>query len=104
MQIYLSPIRSDHAITYQFSGETITATLDNQTETYDLSFIEEGQKIRPIDYNDEGNEIINIPTTLPIHPIISAKREGEVLHVELINFIGANATYEKRFPEWIEVI
>ena len=103
MQTYLSPIRSDQKLTYQFSGETITATLDNQTETYDLSFIEEGQKIRPVEYDEAENETIHIPSNLPIHPIISAKREGGVLCVELINTIGRNASHEEKFPEWKEV-
>ena len=103
MQILLSPCRSNKTITYQFAGETITATLDNQTETYDLSFVVEGEKIRPIEYDEDGNETINIPSTLPIHPIISAKREGGVLYVELINTIGRNASQEEKFPEWEEV-
>ena len=88
MFAYLSPVRSDQKLTYQFSGETITAALDKQTEPYDLSFIEEGQKIRPVEYDEAGNETINIPSALPIHPIISAKRENGVLYVELVNFIG----------------
>jgi hypothetical protein len=103
MQIYLSPIRADQKLTYQFSGETITATYNNQTETYDLSFIEEGQKIRPVEYDESGNETIHIPSILPIHPIISAKRENGVLYVELVNFIGRNASHAERFPEWKEV-
>ena len=103
MKIYLSPVRSDQKLTYQFSGETITATLDGQTETYNLSFVEEGQKIRPVEYDEAGNETINIPSALPIHPIISAKREGGVLYVELINTIGRNASHAERFPEWKEV-
>jgi hypothetical protein len=103
MQIYLSPIRADQKLTYQFSGEIITAALDNQTETYDLSFIEEGQKIRPIEYDDDGKQTIHIPTNFPFHPIISAKRENGVLYVELVNFIGKNASQEERFPEWKEV-
>lgn len=100
MNVYLSPIRSDQKIQYQFSGESITAALDNQTETYDLSFIEEGQKIRPIEYDDDGKQTIHIPTNFPFHPIISAKREGGVLHVKLINFIDKNASNEEKFPEW----
>lgn len=101
MQILLSPCRSNKTITYQFAGETITATLDNQTETYDLSFIEEGQKIRPLAYDDDGKQTIHISTNFPFHPIISAKRENGVLCVELINTIGENASQEERFPEWI---
>ena len=103
MFVYLSPVRSDQKLTYQFSGETITAALDKQTETYDLSLIEEGQKIRPVEYDEAGNETIHIPSILPIHPIISAKRENGVLYVELVNFIGKNASQEERFPEWKEV-
>jgi hypothetical protein len=104
VQILLSPCRSNKTITYQFAGETITATLDNQTETYDLSFIVEGQKIRPVEYDETGNETIHISTNFPFHPIISAKREGGVLCVELINTIGINASQDEKFPEWKEVV
>lgn len=103
MQIYLSPIRADQKITYHFSGETITATYNNLTEIYGLSFIEEGQNIRPIEYDDDGKQTIHIPTNFPFHPIISAKRKNGVLYVELVNFIGKNASQEERFSEWKEV-
>ena len=103
MQIYLSPIRADQKLTYQFSGETITATYNNQTEIYDLSFVQEGQKIRPVERDETGKEIIHMPTRFPVHPVISAKRENGVLYVELVNFIGKNASQEERFPQWKEV-
>ena len=68
-------------IEYSFDGETITAKYitngkvdaesTTQTDTFDLSVIEEGDKF-------EG-----IETDLPIDPIVDASREDGELYVKL---------------------
>lgn len=87
MRIFLSPQVSDKSIEYEFGKDIIIATINSESETFDFS-----------DFPDGKAE--NIETTLPINPIISAERKEGILHVELVNFIGEDATEEERFPEW----
>lgn len=90
MFINLSPIRSDREISYTYNGERITATIDNQSDTFNFSEVPNGK-------------LDEVESTLPINPIISAERVEGTLYVELINFISGDATEEERFPEWQEV-
>lgn len=87
MKILLSPQISKHLIEYEFGNDVVTATINNESETFDFS-----------DFPDGKAE--NIETTLPINPIISAERIEGILHVELVNFIAEDATEEERFPDW----
>ena len=90
MRVLFSPQRSDQRIVYSFSGETITATIGEQTDTFDFSQMPDG-------------EMVEVETTLPVNPIISARRTNGVLEVVLLNFIGPDAPEEERFPTWQEV-
>lgn len=95
MKILFSPQvnENDIKIEYKFKGEIIIVTFDDTTDTFDFSeFSTDGE----LDRND-------IETILSINPIISAKRENGILSVQLLNFIHEDATYEDKFPEWIEV-
>ncbi len=92
MQVKFSPQRNDNRIEYGFSGEVITATIGEKTDTFNFSVVPDGQAV-----------VYNIETTLPINPIVSAKRTDGMLSVELLNFIGADATEEEKFPTWQEV-
>ena len=98
MKIFLSPIRSDKEIEYQFQNETITVTLNGEQDTLDLSFIKEGHFEM---LNEDGTP--KLKTTLPQNPIISIKRQNGELWVVVANYLGKNATEEERFPDWIEV-
>ncbi|NLA05771.1 MAG: hypothetical protein GX881_08695, partial [Firmicutes bacterium] len=44
-----------------------------------------------------------IETVLPVCPVVSARREDGVLHLKLLNWLGRDAPYESRFPDWIEL-
>lgn len=44
-----------------------------------------------------------INTILPFNPILRAERVDGVLSVELIKYVGPDATEQERFPEWMEV-
>jgi len=91
MKILLSPQFGidDSKFTYSFDGEIITATLNGGTDVFDFTGMPDG--------------IANaITSTLITNPIISAKRVDNILWVELLNFIGVDATHEERFPEWID--
>lgn len=92
MMILFSPQVSieDTKFRYKFEGETITVTFEDVTDIFDFS-----------EFNTDG-ELYDIETSLPINPILSAKRKDGILYVELLNLIGADATEEERFPTWKE--
>ena len=94
MRILMSPqvMLEDKKFDFTFSGDTITATFDGETDTYDFSGLPDGE----VDFS-------MIETTLAYNPIIMARRVDGVLSVELLNFISEDASELKRFPEWIEV-
>jgi hypothetical protein len=92
MKVKFSPQRSDSQIEYSFSGEVITATMNEVTDIFGLSKMPDGKAMTA-----------EIETTLPVNPILSAKRENGVLWVELLNCIGLEATEAERFPDWQEV-
>ena len=96
IKVFFGPQVSDNKIEYSFNGEIVTITIDGITDIFDFSSLPEGQLIR----DDNPQEI---ETLLPVNPIISAKREDGILHLELLNWIGHNAPYESRFPEWVEL-
>jgi hypothetical protein len=87
MNILLAPIRADFSIIYTFGTDSITATIENESDTFDFSAMPNG-------ILDE------MATTLPYMPIVSAERKEGVLSVVLLNPIGADATQEEKFPEW----
>lgn len=89
MQIKYSPVRSDDVINYTFEGEIITVEHSGIEDTFDFSGFTDGQ-----------SDVSEFETELPFNPIISAKRENGELFVELINYIGAYASYEERYPQW----
>ena len=93
IRIYFVPQRSDNQIEYSFCGETVTARIGEAENTFDFSALPDG----------ELNIEESIETTLPVCPIISAKRVDGILHLELLNWLGPNAPYESRFPDWIEL-
>lgn len=95
IKIYFSPQRSDRQIEYSLNGEAVTARIGNVEDVFDFSTLPDGE------LHKEDDE--SIETTLPVCPIISAKRMDGILHLELLNWIGKDAPYESRFPEWVEL-
>lgn len=97
MQYIYSPQRSDDKLQYTFEPDVIHVTLTTKsgneyTDTFDFStFTEDGVAAE-------------IHTTLPVQPVLSAKREDGELYVKLLHYHGKNATYEDLFPEWKEVV
>lgn len=84
------PAVEGQRIHYTFGDDVITAEIGGQTDTFDFSEMPDG-------------EAVDIETTLPVNPIISARKTNGVLEVILLNFIGPDATEEERFPTWQEV-
>ena len=93
IKIYFVLQRSDNQIEYSFCGETVTARIGNVEDVFDFSTLPDGEL-----HMEEP-----IETTLPVCPIISANRVDGILHLELLNWLGPNAPYESRFPEWVEL-
>ena len=93
IKVFFSPQRADNQIEYSFCGETVTARIGEAENTFDFSALPDG----------ELNIEESIETTLPVCPIISAKRVDGILHLELLNWLGPDAPHESRFPEWCEL-
>lgn len=91
MKVYFSPQVSDERMDYTFDNDVITATMNGVTETFDFSGMPNGiaESIK--------SEVFEFD------PVLSAKKENNILYLELINFIGEDATEAERFPDWIEV-
>lgn len=90
MKILYSPQQNNEKISYSFNGEIITASYKNVTDTFDFTGLTDGISV-------------GVETTLEINPIINAERINGILQVELINFIGADATEDEKYPIWQEV-
>ena len=99
MLINFSPQRNDDKLTYEFTGETIKATLNGITDTFDFSSLNEGDEVAR---NEETGEL-EIETALPILPILNAKREGGQVIVTVLKYHGKNAPDDERFPAPLEV-
>ena len=95
IKIYFSPQRSDRQIEYSLNGEAVTARIGTVKDTFDFSGLPDGELDR--------HEDTQIKTILPVNPVISAKRIDGLLYLELLNWIGKDAPYESRFPEWVEL-
>lgn len=82
MQVKYSPIRSDDLVNHRFNNEIVQITVDDISYMYDFSNLTDGQMI------------------VPTKHIINAKRVDGELSIEIVNYIGADATEEERFPGW----
>lgn len=69
----------DLVFNYQFNGEMITVTIDDQTDIFDFTSFLDGE----VNYYE-------IETTLPFNPVVSAKRENSVLTVTLLDWGEGN--------------
>ena len=94
MRILMSPqvTFEDKRFDFVFSGESISATFDGETDAFDFSELPDGE----VDFS-------MIETTLEYNPIIVARRVDGILSVELLNFISEDASELEKFPEWVEV-
>ncbi len=100
MLVNFSPQRCGDKLTYEFTGETIKATLNSITDTFDFSSLNEGDEVAR---NEETGQL-EIETTLPFLPIIDAHRENGQVIVTVLKYHGKDAPYEERFPEPLEVV
>jgi hypothetical protein len=90
VRVRYSPQFSIRRIDYEISGEVVTATLDTgEVDVFDFSALPDGRAEE-------------VSTSLPIQPIVSAERVAGVLQLELLKFIGLDASEAERFPDWID--
>lgn len=96
MIIKLSPqVREDRKIWYEVSDDTIKATINGTSDTFDFTDMPDG-KLQV--WDDEGNELIE--TTLDEIPILSAEKTDDVLTVEILFSIDTNEQDERLlFPK-----
>lgn len=96
MWVYFSPQRSNNKLDYNFDGNQVEVTYnDDLRETFDLMDIHE--------YNDEGERVIKSPRVIPVESILSVEKENETLRVTVLNFHGPNPPREVAFPDWVQI-
>lgn len=99
MLIKFSLQRNDDKLTYEFTGETIKATLNGITDTFDFSSLQEGEEVAR---NEETGQL-EIETILPLLPILDARRENGQVVVTVLKYHGKDAPEDERFPAPLEV-
>ena len=72
------PQRSDSKVNYTVNNDVLTVTVDNISETFDFTGLEEGI----------AEEII--AEELPINPVVSAEKIGETINIEVIRFYSTD--------------
>jgi hypothetical protein len=85
VRLIYSPQRSDVPLSYAISGETITATQGEQSDTFDFSTLPDGRAAI-------------IDSTQDPCPVLSARRENGELIVTLRTHHGPDASEAERFP------
>lgn len=77
MRVRWTPQYNPHGeLLYDFAGEAITATVDGEADTFDLS---------PV---PEAGGLGRVMTSLPFNPLLSATRLEGVLEVTLVRWYG----------------
>ena len=96
MIIELSPIASEkNKIVYVIKGETITATMDGVTDTFDFSEMPNGELQL---YDGNGDRLIETP--MEDIPVRAAKRTNGELVVKLLYRVGIHEKDERLlFPK-----
>lgn len=83
MQVIYTPQRSDRKAEYTFTGESITVTIGDDSDTFDFSEMPDGTAT-------------SFETTLDPCPVISAERIDGELTVKLLYWYGADATEDEK--------
>lgn len=78
IKIIETPQYSSYKYTYEIEGDILTLTMNEETEVLDLTELEEGRA--------ESIEL----EVLPINPVISIEKTGEVIEVTLIRFYDSD--------------
>lgn len=119
LRVFLSPQHSplEYRFDYEFEGEKVAATLRQREAIMrknEFDFEEEIGEVwnmigqDSFDFTDMPDGLVENPmediqTELLFNPILEVERVEGVLWLRLLKFIGSDASYEERYPEWIEV-
>lgn len=76
IKIIESPQYATFKYAYEIKGDILTLTMNEETEVLDLTELEDGKA--------ESIEL----EVLPINPVVSIEKTGEVIEVTLIRFYG----------------
>ena len=76
IKIIETPQRADIKAEYIINNDILTIKMDNVTETFDFTGVEEGI----------AEEVI--AEELPINPIVSVEKTGEEISITVIRFYG----------------
>jgi len=96
MWVYFSPQRSNNKLDYNFNGNQVVVTYNNELqETFDLTDMYETTW--------DGDRRIKDPEILPVKPILSVVEKDGAMWVTVLNFHGPNPPREIAFPDWVEV-
>lgn len=103
MMIFKSPqVNDQERIHYQAMGDIIEVkafNLVSKIEDDEEIIVEELVSTTYFDLSNVEQDKLYIPQ----HPIGSVSKGGDILRVELLNYIGSDATEEERFPEWTDL-
>ena len=83
MKILLSPQRADFTVTYSAQGDVLTVTMDEKVHSFDFS-----------DLQDEP--LTEFPSSLPICPLLFAKRTDDGVTVSALHFYGPESNESER--------
>ena len=76
-----SPQRADYRAKYTSTGDVLTIKIDDTEEVFDFSGFEDGV----------AEQIV--AEKLPINPIISAEKTGDIISVVIIRFYNKDEKY-----------
>ena len=78
IKIIETPQYSSFKYTYEIKGDVLTLAMNEETEVFDLTELEDGKA--------ESIEL----EVLPINPVVSIEKTGEVIEVTLIRFYDSD--------------
>lgn len=78
IKINETPQYASYKYTYETKGDVLTLTMNEETEVLDLTDLPEGQA--------ESIEL----EVLPINPVVSIEKTGEIIEVTLIRFYDSD--------------
>lgn len=112
MIVKYSPQRNDDEIFYEFENEIVKVKIQKGK----MSFIknehnEISEKFIVLEEFEDVFDFTNMPdgiveeitTTLPVNPIIKAKKVDGVLELELLKYHAKNATKDELFPKKVVI-
>lgn len=89
MKILLSPQRADFTVSYSAQGDVLTVTMDEKVHSFDFS-----------DLQDET--LTEFSSSLPICPLLFAKRTDEGVIVSALHFYGLEAEESEKVASVIK--